>query len=66
MSVEEMIQKQPQSHHNIIRLRIDGLEVQAIAERENRSKRTVERILQSFRKELMDSALLNLGEQHPC
>ncbi len=66
MSVEEMIQKQPASHRSIIRLRIDGLEVQAIAEREKRSKRTVERILQSFRKQLMDSALLNLGEQDPC
>ena len=66
MSVEEIIQKQPESHREIIRLRIDGLEVQAIAERENRSKRTVERVLQSFRKQLMDSALLNVGEQNPC
>jgi RNA polymerase sigma-70 factor, ECF subfamily len=66
MSVEEMIQKQPPSHHQIIRLRIDGLEVQAIAERENRSKRTVERILQSFRKELMDSALVSFVEHDPC
>ena len=66
MSVEEMIQKQPLSHHTIIRLRIEGLEVHAIAERENRSKRTVERILQSFRKELMDSALVNFSEHEPC
>ncbi len=66
MSVEEIIQKQPESHREIIRLRIDGLEVQAIAERENRSKRTVERILQSFRTQLMESALLNVGEQNPC
>lgn len=66
ISVEEMIQKQPQSHHAIIRHRIDGLEIQAIAELENRSKRTVERILQSFRKELMDSALFNLGEHNSC
>jgi RNA polymerase sigma-70 factor, ECF subfamily len=66
MSVEEVIQKQPESHREIIRLRIDGLEVQSIAERENRSKRTVERILQSFRKQLMESALLNAGEQNPC
>jgi RNA polymerase sigma-70 factor (ECF subfamily) len=66
MSVEEMILNQPPSHRSIIRLRIDGLEVQAIADREHRSKRTVERILQSFRKQLMDSALLSLGEQNPC
>ncbi len=63
MSVEEIIQKQPESHRGIIRLRIDGLEVQTIAEREKRSKRTVERILQSFRTQLMESALLNIGEQ---
>lgn len=37
MSVEEMIQKQPESHRGIIRLRIDGHEVQTIAEREKRS-----------------------------
>jgi RNA polymerase sigma-70 factor (ECF subfamily) len=66
MSVEEMIQRQPASHHAIIRHRIDGMEVQAIAELENRSKRTVERILQSFRRELLDSALLDLGDQDPC
>ena len=66
MSVEEMILEQPPSHRAVIRLRIDGLEVQAIADREHRSKRTVERILQSFRKQLMDSALLSLGEQNPC
>jgi DNA-directed RNA polymerase specialized sigma24 family protein len=66
MSVEEIIQKQPSSHHSIIRLRIDGLDVQEIAERENRSKRTVERILQSFRQVLMDSALVDLGEQNAC
>jgi RNA polymerase sigma-70 factor, ECF subfamily len=62
MSVEEIIEKQPESHRSIIRLRIDGLEVQAIAAQEKRSKRTVERILQSFRKELVDSALLSIGE----
>jgi RNA polymerase sigma-70 factor (ECF subfamily) len=66
LSVEEMIQKQPASHHGIIRLRIDGLEVQAIADRENRSKRTVERILQSFRTQLMESAILGIGDDEPC
>ena len=66
MSVEEMIQKQPVSHQAIIKLRIDGFEVQAIAEKEKRSKRTVERILQSFRSQLMDSALLSIGEDDTC
>ena len=62
MSVDEIIQKQPPSHQGIIRLRIDGLEVQAIADRENRSKRTVERILQSFRTKLLESTLLDIEE----
>lgn len=65
MSVDEIIAKQPETHHAIIRLRIEGLDVQAIAEQEKRSKRTVERILQSFRKELVDAALLTIGETQP-
>ena len=63
MSVDEIIERQPISHHGIIRLRIDGMSVQTIAEREHRSKRTVERILQSFRSQLMDSALVCIGER---
>jgi RNA polymerase sigma-70 factor, ECF subfamily len=62
MSVDEIIQKQPDSHRSIIRLRIDGMEVQAIADHEKRSKRTVERVLQTFRTQLMESALVTIGE----
>jgi RNA polymerase sigma-70 factor (ECF subfamily) len=62
LSVEEIISNQPESHRAVIRLRIDGMEVQEIALKEQRSKRTVERILQSFRKELIESALLSVGE----
>jgi RNA polymerase sigma-70 factor (ECF subfamily) len=62
LSVEEIISNQPESHRAVIRLRIDGMEVQEIALQEQRSKRTVERILQSFRKELIESALLSVGE----
>jgi RNA polymerase sigma-70 factor, ECF subfamily len=62
MSVDEMIQKQPESHREIIRLRIDGMDVQAIANHQHRSKRTVERVLQSFRTQLMASALVSSGE----
>lgn len=63
MSVEEIIQRQPESHRGIIRLRIDGLDIQAIAERERRSKRTVERVLQSFRNELMEAALIDIESE---
>lgn len=62
MSIEELIQNQPESHRGIIRLRVEGEDIQSIAEKEKRSKRTVERVLQSFRKQLLDSALLASGE----
>lgn len=58
MSIEEIVQQQPESHREIIRLRVDGSEVQAIADQTKRSKRTVERVLQSFREQLLSSALL--------
>lgn len=58
LSVEEIVSQQPESHRDIIRLRIDGLEVQAIADETKRSKRTVERVLQSFREQLLKSAVL--------
>lgn len=63
MSVEEIIQRQPESHRGIIRLRIDGLDVQSIAEREQRSKRTVERVLQAFRNQLMEAALIDIESE---
>jgi len=66
MSVDEMIGKQPASHQEIIRLRIDGQEVQAIAEKTKRSKRTVERILQTFRSQLIESTIVSIGEQDEC
>ncbi len=58
MSLEEVIERQPENHRGIIRSRIDGMDVESIAEREKRSKRTVERVLQSFRSQLLESALV--------
>lgn len=58
MSVEEIIAQQPESHREIIRLRIEGFEVQPIADKTERSKRTVERILQGFRDQLLQAALV--------
>jgi RNA polymerase sigma-70 factor (ECF subfamily) len=59
LSIEEIIEQQPESHRDIIRLRIEGHNVQEIADNLRKSKRTVERVLQSFRNELMNSTLLN-------
>ena len=51
MSIDEMLEDLTQSHREIIHLRIEGYEVAEIAERVGRSKRSVERILQEFRKQ---------------
>ncbi len=58
LSIDELIEQQPESHRAIIRHRINGLDVQAISDECGKSKRTVERVLQSFRQELIRSALV--------
>ena len=52
MTIGEVLAPLPESHREIIRLRIDGFEVSEIAERVKRAKRSVERILQEFRQKL--------------
>ena len=52
MVVDDLIGQLPDSQRQIIRLRIEGHEVAQIAGETQRSKRTVERILQKFRAEL--------------
>lgn len=63
LSVEEIIVQRPESHRDIIRLRIDGHNIQEIADSLRKSKRTVERVLQSFRNELMNSTLLSCRDE---
>ncbi len=50
--VEETIDKLPAKQQEIVRYRIDGYEITEIVDRVGRSKRTVERTLQSFRQRL--------------
>jgi RNA polymerase sigma-70 factor (ECF subfamily) len=50
--IEDVIRDLPDSNRRIIELRIEGHEIAEIAERTERSKRTVERTLQSFRDKL--------------
>lgn len=52
MVVEELLREQNESHRRMIELRIDGHEVGEIAEAVCRSKRSVERVLQDFRRRL--------------
>jgi len=58
LSIEDFIEQYPDKHREVIRLRIEGLEISDIAEKLQRSKRTVERILQGFREQLIKSALI--------
>jgi len=52
MVVEELLQSQPEAHRRMIELRIEGHEVGEIATAVQRSKRSVERVLQDFRQRL--------------
>ena len=58
--IEDVIKRQPETNRDIIRLRIEGHEVQSIAEQTQRSKRTIERVLQNFRTELLKE--ISIGE----
>ncbi len=53
MTVEELVGELPVEQHEIIFLRIQGFEIEEIAQRSGRAKRSIERILQSFRKRLI-------------
>ncbi|MCY2962472.1 MAG: sigma-70 family RNA polymerase sigma factor [Planctomycetota bacterium] len=55
MVVDEVIAALPEAKREMVRLRIDGHDVEDIAIRTKRSKRTVERTLQDFRATLSRS-----------
>jgi RNA polymerase sigma-70 factor (ECF subfamily) len=50
--IDELLAEMPTPHRQIIELRIESYEVAEIAEKVQRSKRSVERVLQDFRKRL--------------
>jgi RNA polymerase sigma-70 factor (ECF subfamily) len=52
MVIEELLERMPAANRRMIELRIEGYEVAEITERVQRSKRTVERVLQGFRNRL--------------
>lgn len=60
MAIEEVMSELTPAHREIVNLRIEGHEVAAIAERLGRPKRSVERVLQGFRKML--AGLINKEE----
>lgn len=52
LTVDELTAEMPDNQRDIVLLRIEGFEVAEIAQRTGRSKRSVERILQTFRNRL--------------
>lgn len=52
MVVDELLSQLPDAHRTMIELRIEGHEVAEIASRSERSQRSVERVLQNFRRQL--------------
>ncbi|MEZ6136394.1 MAG: sigma-70 family RNA polymerase sigma factor [Pirellulaceae bacterium] len=55
MSIDEIVVQLPESSRQIVRMRIEGYAIQEIADKLKRSKRTIERVLQGFRAELLSS-----------
>lgn len=51
-TIDELLEEMPRESHEIVLMRMDGRSVAEIAEATGRSKRTVERTLQNFRKTL--------------
>jgi RNA polymerase sigma-70 factor (ECF subfamily) len=50
--IDEVLEKLPESQRQVIMLRLEGYEIDEIAEKTGRAKRSVERILQGFRQSL--------------
>jgi RNA polymerase sigma-70 factor (ECF subfamily) len=64
MSIDEIVVQLPESSRQIIRMRIEGYAIQEIADKLKRSKRTIERVLQGFRAELLTS-IGEPGQEQP-
>jgi RNA polymerase sigma-70 factor, ECF subfamily len=54
MVVDEILDRLPSSHRDVLNLRIEGYEIAEIAVKTAKSKRSVERILQEFRKRIAE------------
>lgn len=54
LTIEEIVEKLPENHQQIVQFRIDGMTVEEIAEKTKTARRTVERVLQSFRENLLE------------
>jgi RNA polymerase sigma-70 factor (ECF subfamily) len=61
--VDDLLSELPETHRRIIKLRIEGYRTDDISQTTQRSKRTVERVLQDFRQQL--SALIDARPSQP-
>jgi RNA polymerase sigma-70 factor, ECF subfamily len=55
LTIDEIMSSLPEAQQQMVEMRIEGFDLAEIAEKTRRSKRTVERNLQEFRKKLADS-----------
>jgi len=55
MLIDDELKGYPPVNRQIIRMRIEGYDITEIVQQAGRSRRTVERVLQEFRKRLSDS-----------
>jgi RNA polymerase sigma-70 factor, ECF subfamily len=62
MVIDELLQKLPEGHREVVRLRIEGYEVTEIAEKTGRSMRTTERVLQEFRARMANDFAEGSGD----
>lgn len=54
LTIGEIIEKLPEKHQQIIRLRVDGMTVEEISDKTEVARRTVERVLQGFKAKLRE------------
>jgi len=59
MTIDDILVTLPDPHQKVVHARIDGYEIAEIADRVSLSRRSVERILQSFRKRLRKTLKIN-------
>ena len=62
MVIEELLAGRTATQQMIVKLRIDGYQIEAISQRTHQSKRTVERVLRDFRSQL--STQIDVGPSH--
>ena len=54
MTVDEVLESLPEPNRKLVRLRIEGHSVEQISEATGRARRTIERVLQTFRQLLVE------------